>query len=171
MVHDSRPKTRIRHRRPQSLSRKYRNNGVTRSPPQVNKFEQDDDGERRPRPERLSGRVPRVRAPERFGPSAAILCTMLRSRTHGTTPHSLHGHPFLITRSHARTRDLAERIYGGGVISGHTDTHTVTLTHTHTRVKQFVCASLLVEPNLTSSTLHTTTTAAVNIRTTQIPRH
>jgi len=96
-----------------------------------------------------------------FGPSAAILYTVLCSRTHGTTPHSLHGHPFLITRAHARARALSERIYGDGVISGHTDAHTVTLTHT--RVEQFVCASLLVEPNLTSSTLHTTTTTAAAV--------
>jgi len=133
VVHDSRPKTQIHHRRSQLLSGKYRNNGATRSPPQVNKFGQDDDGERRPRPECRIGRVTRVRAPERYGPSAAILYTVLCTRTHGTTPHSLHGHPFLITRSHARARALTERIYGGGVISGHTDAHTVTLTHTHTR--------------------------------------
>jgi len=109
-----------------------------------------------------------VRAPSVSG-SRQPSC-IPRSVLERTTPHS---RPFLITRAHARARARFGRIYDGCVhLSGHTDAHT-THSHTrhtrHTRVEQFVCASLLVEPNLTSSTLRSTTTAAaVNIHATLI---
>jgi len=69
-------------------------------PPQVNAFGLDDDGEQRPCPGRRRRHCVRACAHERFGPSAAILYTALRSPLH-TTPH---GHPILITRTRARAR-------------------------------------------------------------------
>jgi len=114
---------------------RYRGNTETTEPlgppPQVNKFGQDDDGERRPRP------VRRVRAPQRFGPSAAIFVyrPLFPNTRHDPAQPS---RPSFSDNPRARTRSLRAHLRWWCNKRTHWRTHCHTHTHIHTHTRRTI---------------------------------